>query len=524
MKLGAPSSREIEFLSSAQIKTGAVLSYLALILGIVVQLIYTPFMLRMLGQAEFGLFSLVNTTIAYLTIFDFGFGNAIVRYTAKYRAEQDKAKEEALHGMFLLIYIGIGLFAFALAMILVFNVERIFAASLNAAELETAKILMWLAAINLAMSFPFSVHASIITAYERFVFAKTLHLVRLFLNPLAMVAVLVYGYKAVGMIAATTVLNLLFNVINLYYCKTRLNISLRFSGFDRPLFREICVYSFFIFLNLIVDRLYWSTGQFLLGMFVGTVAVAVYSIGLQFINSLYIPFSTATSGLFLPRVTQISLKDAPEAELSDLFIKVGRIQFFILALILTGFALYGRQFITLWAGAEYAQSYLVVMILMVPLTIPLIQNFGISILQARNMHAFRSAVYLVIAVVNVAISIPLIHRWGPVGCAVGTALTLVAGQIVVMNVYYQSRLKLEIIRFWREISKAMPALVLPLVVGFLLLKGTSADAISGLLVNIVCYTAVYALSVYFIGMNLYEKQLVREPARRLFVKFGLAKG
>jgi len=89
----------------------AVLSYIALILGSMVSLVCTPFMLRMLGQAEFGLFSLVNTTIAYLTILDFGFGTAIVRYTARYRAEQDKVKEETLHGMFLILYVGIGLIA-----------------------------------------------------------------------------------------------------------------------------------------------------------------------------------------------------------------------------------------------------------------------------------------------------------------------------------------------------------------------------------------------------------------------------
>lgn len=509
-------------MSSSQIKSGAVLSYVALILGIVVTLAYTPFMLRLLGQAEYGLFSLVNTTIAYLTILDFGFGNAIVRYTAKYRAEQDKVKEQALHGMFLLLYVGIGVIAFMLALVLVFNVERLFSASLTATELGTAKVLMWLAAVNLAMSFPFSVHASIITAYERFTFAKSMHLVRLVLNPLAMISVLMFGCKAVGMIAATTVLSLLFNMLNLFYCRKYLNIKMRFSDFDAQLFREICTYSFFVFLNLIVDRLYWSTGQFLLGIFVGTVAVAVYSIGMQFVSSLYIPFSTATSNLFLPRVTQISLKETPEGELSDLFIKVGRIQFIVLGLILTGFSLYGRQFITLWAGAEYADSYLVVIVLMVPLTIPLIQNLGISILQARNLHAFRSVVYLLIVIVNVAISIPMIRWWGPIGCAAGTALSLLVGQIVIMNLYYRARLKLEIGKFWREIGKMLPAATVPLAAGLLLLQWLSADHLAGLAANVIFYMAAYCLSMYLIGMNFYERQLVREPLRRMFVKIGLA--
>lgn len=508
--------------SSRQIKVGAILSYAALTLSMAVTLVYTPFMLKKLGQAEYGLFALVNTTIAYLTILDFGFGNAIVRYTAKYRESRDKAKKESLHGMFLLLYVGIGIFAFILALVLIFNVERLFSASLSAEELNKAKILMWLAAINLAMSFPFSVFSSIVSGYERFIYSRLLGLVRLVVNPILMVLVLLSGYKAVGLVATTTFLNLCFNLFNFYYCKKRLNIRLRFSGFDGGLFKEICGYSFFVFLNLIVDRLYWSTGQFLLGVFVGTASVAIYAIGLQFVNSLYIPFSTATSGLFLPRVTQISIKETPENELSNIFIKVGRIQFIILGLILTGFFLYGRQFIRLWAGPEYNQSYLIALILMTPLTIPLIQNLGISILQARNMHAFRSVVYLVIAIVNVVISIPMIKWWGPTGCAIGTAVSLVSGQVIIMNIYYRSRIKLQIIKFWLEIFRIFPAILISLAIGMLLLQVVSTNHIAGLTANILVYTLAYCLMMYFVGMNLYEKSLVRQPLVLLASRAGLS--
>lgn len=510
-------------MNRSQIKSGAVLSYIALILGSVVTFVYTPFMLRMLGQAEFGLFSLVNTTIAYLTILDFGFGNAIIRYTAKYRAERDKAKEETLYGMFLVLYIGIGILAFLLGLVLIFNVDRLFSSSLTASELRTAKILMWLAAVNLAMSFPFSVYASIITAHERFVFAKALHIVRLVINPLIMVAVLTFGYRAVGIIAVTTVLNLLFNIVHLLYCKRRLQVKIRFSGFDLPLLKEIAAYSFFVFMNLIVDRLYWSSGQFLLGIFVSTVAVSIYAIGVQFVTMLYMPLSSAIFGLFLPRVTQISVRESASHELSDLFIRVGRLQFIILALVLTGFALYGQQFITLWVGPEYVAAYMIAMVMIIPLTIPCIQSLGISILQAKNMHAFRSVVYLAIAVVNVAISIPLLKMWGPVGCAVGTALSLIAGQIVIMNIYYRTHLKLEIGKFWWEISKMLPSVLLTCGLGLLALQWLSADHLIGFAANVVLYTAVYGLSMYLLGMNRYEKQLIVEPVKRILLILRLAK-
>jgi len=510
--------------SQSQIKIGAFLSYGSLVLGSLLTLVYTPFMLRLLGQAEFGLYSLVNTTIAYLTILDFGFGIAIVRYTAKYRAEQDKNKEETLYGMFLLLYIGIGIVAFLLALLLVFNVEAFFSTTLTAQELDTARILMWLAAINLAMSFPFSVYASIITAHERFVFAKSIHIFRQVINSILMISVLCLGYKAIGMIIVTTLLNIVFNLFNLYYCKTNLKIKMRFAEFDMSLFKEISIYSFFIFLNLIVDRLYWNTGQFLLGMFVGTAAVATYAIGVQFITMLYMPISAATSSLFLPRITQISVKATHGPELLKIFIRVGRIQFIMLVLVLTGFGLYGKQFITLWAGTEYSASYLVAIILMIPLTVPLIQNLGISILQAKNMHAFRSVMLLIVALLNVPLSISMIKVWGTVGCAAGTAFSLVVGQIVIMNIYYCNYLKLDIRKFWWEIAKILPSVLLPCGMAVVVLQVYPADQPFGFTTNVISYSVAYWVCMYLMGMNQYEKQLVIEPLRKMAVKIRLARG
>ena len=71
----------------SQLKIGALLSYVVLALQNLVGLLYTPFMLRMMGKSEYGLYSLAASIVAYLTILDLGFGNAIVRYTAKFRAE-----------------------------------------------------------------------------------------------------------------------------------------------------------------------------------------------------------------------------------------------------------------------------------------------------------------------------------------------------------------------------------------------------------------------------------------------------
>lgn len=73
-----------------QRKIGALLSYATIGLQNLVGLLYTLYLLRMLGKSEYGLYSLVKSIISYLTLLDFGFGDAVVRYTAKFRAEGKK--------------------------------------------------------------------------------------------------------------------------------------------------------------------------------------------------------------------------------------------------------------------------------------------------------------------------------------------------------------------------------------------------------------------------------------------------
>lgn len=119
-----------------QLKIGAFLSYVSIALNNIIGLLYTPFMLRMLGQNEYGLYSLVASVVAYLTILDFGFANAIVRYTAKFRAENNIKEQYEMFGMFFILYCVIGVFAFFIGLGLYFNVDVLFDATMNLEELQ----------------------------------------------------------------------------------------------------------------------------------------------------------------------------------------------------------------------------------------------------------------------------------------------------------------------------------------------------------------------------------------------------
>lgn len=503
-----------------QLKAGVVLNYVVIILNTVVGLLYTPYMLRMMGQSEYGLYSLVASVIAYLTVLDLGFGNAIVRYTAKFRAEKKTEEQYEMFGMFFLLYLVIGIIAFGIGLGLYFNVGTLFGDTMTAVELDRARIMMLLLVANLAFTFPMSIWGSIIQAYEDFVFQKSLNIFRIILNTAVMICLLHFGYKAVAMVVVQTIFNVLTLVVNFIYCRRKLNIHIyfRFKHFHWGFLKEVAIYSFWIFLNAIMDRVYWSTGQFVLGATVGTAAVAVFAIAIQ-LEGMYMQFSTAISSVFLPKVTAMVATNRSRKEISDLFIRTGRIQYIVLAYILSGFIIFGRQFIELWAGAGYSDAYIISLLFFIPLTVPLIQNLGITILQARNEMKFRSVLYIIIALVSLAMQIVLTRYFGGIGCAMGVSGALVVGQILIMNVYYQRRQDLDIKTFWKEISKMS---IIPIVLIFssmLVIRHFFAlDSWGKLILGIAAFSLVYIPLFFRFSMTDDERNLFISMFHKIFDK------
>lgn len=503
-----------------QLKAGVVLNYVVIILNTVVGLLYTPYMLRMMGQSEYGLYSLVASVIAYLTVLDLGFGNAIVRYTAKFRAEKKTEEQYEMFGMFFLLYLVIGIIAFGIGLGLYFNVGTLFGNTMTAVELDRARIMMLLLVANLAFTFPMSIWGSIIQAYEDFVFQKSLNIFRIILNTAVMICLLHFGYKAVAMVVVQTIFNVLTLVLNFIYCRRKLNIHIyfRFKHFHWGFLKEVAIYSFWIFLNAIMDRVYWSTGQFVLGAMVGTAAVAVFAIAIQ-LEGMYMQFSTAISSVFLPKVTAMVATNRSRKEISDLFIRTGRIQYIVLAYILSGFIIFGRQFIELWAGAGYSDAYIISLLFFIPLTVPLIQNLGITILQARNEMKFRSVLYIIIALVSLAMQIVLTRFFGGIGCAMGVSGALVVGQILIMNVYYRRRQDLDIKTFWKEISKMS---IIPIVLIFssmLVIRHFFAlDSWGKLILGIAAFSLVYIPLFFRFSMTDDERNLFISMFHKIFDK------
>jgi len=489
-------------------KAGALLSYLYIGVNTLVVLVYQKIVLQTLGSSEFGLYQLAASIINYMSVMDLGFGNGIVTYTARYRATGKDREVEKLHGMFLLIFCGIGIVAMGVGAFITFNVDWMFGASMTAEEIAKSRILMAILTVNMGATFVLSIYNNIIIACERFIFVKVITILRALLNPLIMLPLLYLGGDSITMVTVLVAVNIACLLANLFFCTKKLGIKVRYRGFDKGIFMEIFSYSIFIFIAEIVDKVNWCVDQIILGVVKGTKEVTVYSMASNY-NQLVLQFSAAVSSVMLPRVSAMVARKEGDAPLNTLFIKASRVQIYTVFLIVSGFTLVGREFVLWHAGKECIDSYATALILMGAAMIPITQSVAISIIKAKDKFKFRAFVLLAMAVLNFGISIPLAMAFGSIGSAAGTAIGLLIANIIVMNIYYHKSCGINMAAYWRTFVLIVVRYLPCMAAVYVISAFYPISGLWGVLLYGGLYIVLYFISTYFLVMNGYEKGLVR---------------
>lgn len=496
-----------------ELKLGVVLSYVNTGIGMLVSLLYTPFVLRVLGQSENGVYQTAASVISYLNLLSLGFGSSYMRFFSRYRSKNDEEGIKKLNGLFIFVFGLAAVLSLIAGLVLSSAPTAVFGSKFTAGESALAQKLLIMMSVGTAITFIDSVFNMYVTAHECFVFQNVIGIAGTILNPLLALPLLLLGYGASGVTFIAVIVNAFRLAVDIFYAR-RLGMRFSLRSPDIALFKEIAVFSLFILLSSVAGQINSTVDKFLLARYIGSASVSVYDVGAKF-NTYLMMFSVTVSNVFIPRINNYIAEKRSNGELTELMTRVGRIQFYIMTLVFGGFVLVGRYFIGIYAGDGYEQSYYIALYLMGASLIPYCQNIGIEIQKAKNKHMFRSVAYLVIALGNIAVSIPLIKSMGISGAALGSALALIVGNVIVMNIYYKRGIGLDMDCFWRSMLRPIAAALAAFVPLFLLTRFWSVDRMSRFLTVGCAYVVVFAGCAWFIGANAYEKNLVVEVLQKI---------
>ena len=490
-------------------KIGTILSFITLFLEIFTAMLFTPFLIRSFGQAEYGVYTLIVSLTSYLVLLDLGVGHSVVRFISKYRANNDIEEQRKFLGVTFIYYMVIALIAAILGTIMVVVFPTLYAKGLTSQEIELAQTLLIITLVNIVVTLLTSGFSSTIIAYESHFVARGTNIAVTLLKVGVGLVLLLLGFKSVAIVALYSGLSIASRLFMTGFVLFKLKIVPKFKGIEFAKVKEIISYSGIILLQMVATQINSMADQVLIGALVSSAAVilGVYAVGAQ-VNQYFQTFGGAINGTLMPGVVRmIEQNDTKEVAQTEMT-RIGRMNFMFVGLIWCAFLVFGKQFVALWAGEENIQAYGVALMLMLPYVFIQTQSIGTQILWAKNKHKLQAILKFVIVLLNVVLTIFLIQWNALYGAVLGTFMSLMLGDVVVMQIVFKKDIGLSLGKYYWNVCKGiLPALAIATAAGFAF-RLIRLGGWLGFIVNCLVMVSAYALCMFTFGMNAYEKKLL----------------
>lgn len=489
----------------SQIKIGALISYFTMAFNIIAGLIYTPWMVSKIGQANYGLYTLANSLIAIFML-DFGLSSAVSRFVAKYRAEGRQQDTNNIIGLIYKLY-----FIIDAVLLVVLSTVFVFVGSiykeLTPGELQTFKILYIIVAAYQLISFPLTPANGILNAYEKFFQLKICNLAYHILSVLMVIGVLFFSSSVIAVIAATVISHLATIFAKVYVVKTTVPIKPNFKASGKNLYKTLFSFTLWTTVISIMQRFTHSFAPSVLGITSGALEIGLYAPAVT-LEGFFFTLGQAVNGMFLPRVSKY-IADKKEEKILDLMIKVGRYQAIVLGLAFIGFVCVGKDFMTLWMGKNYLKSYYLAMIILFPTLISSTQQIAKTTLIAKKLIKYQAIGMIFTGTLGLLASYFMSIKVGALGVCLGTAITSLAN-ISFMNVLYKKKAGINVFEFYKKCYlRLIPCYGGALLAGLLAVRFITLTGWIGLLVKAAVVLLVYMFAIILFYATKQEKAFVK---------------
>ena len=304
------------------------------------------------------------------------------------------------------------------------------------------------------------------------------------------------------------------------YCKRSLKIDFSRAPLkeNSSVIKAIVIFSSFIILNTIVDRINNEVDKTLLGIMVNAGSVTMYTLSKTF-NAYLLTLSVSISGTFAPRIHELVASNKRD-ELGQLFLKVANSQLFILCLITGGFIACGYPFINMWLGEDRSMVYYYAIPFMILDIVALSCNFGIEVQRAMNKHKFRAVLYIALALMNVVISIFMVNilpkEYAIWGVTIGTIFSVVSGNWIILNIYNQKKIGLPMSRYFLILIKYVlittVAAAIPVIINKIILPTGLSNSL------VFAIGGILFVILYLLLLLAFDKKMLKFIIEKVFKK------
>lgn len=495
--------------SSKQIKLGAIMSYVAIAVNIISGLIYTPWMIHSIGRENFGLYTLALSVIT-LFVFDFGLSNAVTRFIAKYLAENRQDKANNCIGLVYRIYIVIDIVLFFVLIGVFLFIPQIYK-ELTPDEINKFKVVYSMAAMYAVISFPFIPTNGVLSAHECFIQLKVCDVLHKIIIVATMTLCLLMGYGLYALVFANAFSGIATILLKLYCIRRYTPQKISWGYFDKSELKELASFSGWVTIIALSQRCIFNLAPSILGALSGSTAIAIFGIAMTLEGYTY-TFSNALNGMFLPKVSRVLANK--NGDILPLMIKMGRIQLYIVGIIVFGFICLGSDFIRLWVGEGFSESFVCAVLIILPSFFHLPQMIGNEALFAANKVRKLSFSYILMAILNIIGAAMLAPFWGATGICISVCFAYMVRTLCMDYIFYKD-MNINVIEFFKAtfVQLSFP-LLLCLLMGIFIVRIIPVNGIGGFVLKGTLFCTSSCMIIYSLAMNKFEKDLIQSSLKK----------
>lgn len=454
---------------------GIALSYISTILNMVCGLFLSSYLLRMLGDTEYGLYQTVSSFANYLVLLEFGIGAVMTRtiLVQKNAGEEHKIKNtvSTLWSTALIL----GLLILLLSAVFCSCIGIVYKNTMSAEQVPYAQTIFAVITIYLLASFLNQAISGVLLGMANYTYARVVDVIRIVIRTLILAFAIFYKPLAIVIAIVDAGVSVVCFVITYVYIKRKYKIPIKFKYFDKQILKEAAPLCVALLMQTFVNQANNSVGKFLIGIMVSLESVAIYSVA-QYIYGVFSSLSTIPITMYMPQVAKSMGEGLAEKELTQVLVKPSRLIAFVGGMICGGFFAVGQPFIELVYGAEKAEAWIYALILMLPMYINMTSGVVINVLDVANKRIVRSYILLGTTLLNIIISVFALPIYGIIGAVISTAISTLLGQVLIMNIYYAKWLGLKIWYLYKEAYKGiLEYIVIATVIAFAVAKKITND-------------------------------------------------
>jgi O-antigen/teichoic acid export membrane protein len=405
------------------------LRYVALVTDGVIGLLLLPFNMAHLGAAAYGLWALMAAVTVHFSILDFGYGSALVRFVAQYRAWRDRTALNEILSTMAVVFAGVGVAAFGVTWLLASNLEALF--TMQPGQAEAGRQVLLMIGTYIAVRFGFSVFGAVVYGFQRAYLNSIVSVVTSVAVALVNVWVLTAGYGLLALVAATTAIRML-SLLAFAWTAWRVYPGLKLSPrlFRRARLREVTGFSVYM---LILDwslKVNFSADALIVGATLGTAAVAVWSVG-QRLADLAQQLTSQLNDVLFPVVV-----DSDAARRGDrlrlILVQGTRLSLALAMPVCIGLIVLADRIVESWVGPGFRTAAFVAQVLAAAVVVRVGAASASLILKGAQHPRLNAWTNAAVAAVNVSLTFALIGTYGLAGAALATFVPIAIANTCVL--------------------------------------------------------------------------------------------